>query len=122
MAVREENCNHLGPDWHSPPTVKDIALSDIRFFCFLTGIPPRSKPFGIRAFLGLKPESDDGDELKVKAFQQREKRQTSPLMPPINFDIADQKRVNVTVSKCDMTEMEGKLQPLLYESEFLANL
>lgn len=43
-------------------------------------------------------------------------------MPPINFDIADQKRVNVTVSKCDMTEMEGKLQPLLYESEFLANL
>lgn len=51
---------------------------------------------------------------KSKHFstEQREKRQTSPLMPPINFDIADQKRVNVTVSKCDMTlpgmEMEGK--------------
>lgn len=50
---------------------------------------------------------------KSKHFstEQREKRQTSPLMPPINFDIADQKRVNVTVSKCDMTlpgtEMEG---------------
>lgn len=65
MAVREENCNHLGPDWHGPPTVKDIVLSDISFFFFLTGIPPQSKPFGIQAFLGLKPESDDGNEFKV---------------------------------------------------------
>ncbi len=65
MAAREENCNHLGSDWHGPPTVKDIVLSDIRFVIFLTGIPPQSKSLGIRVFLGLKPESDDGDEFKV---------------------------------------------------------
>ncbi len=46
---------------------------------------------------------------KSKHFstEQREKRQTSLLMPPINFDVADQKRVNVTESKCDMTLWDG---------------
>ncbi len=35
MAAREENCNHLGSDWHGPPTVKDIVLSDIRLLLLL---------------------------------------------------------------------------------------
>lgn len=47
VAVKEENCNHLGPDWHGPPTVKDIVLSDIRFFFWITSrLDPNLWGFG----------------------------------------------------------------------------
>lgn len=53
VAVRKENCNHLGPDWQGPPTVKDIVLSDIRFF-FFDWHPASIQTIGDSGLFGLE--------------------------------------------------------------------